>query len=221
MIFKEFQSNPFIQNDVFDGTLFIQIPIIIPEKVKTNLYYSLPLSTSDERSTSVTKKTQAAPTLRRIPQKFYNLNFLYAPNIPLNKDAMQIFWSSIKLNCFGVVKNLYDHKIGFPNYTLNLHNLVEFEKTVFKWIISSFYCAWIIIFDGHINSFHDHMIVEADLMNKLAHMTYYLKYFISMEFPEFCKVYLNTIKIIDNDYNFENNNISLTSYPAIKKAIII
>lgn len=51
-------------------------------------------------------------------------------------------------------------------------------------------------------------------------MTHFFEYFISIKFPEFCKIYLETISNVFNYYTLHHDNISLITYNGLKIVII-
>lgn len=217
-LLNEFQSNPIYQQNLTKGILLIEIPIVVPEKIKVYSYYFLPQIISNEPSTSPDEYNELFSTVR-IPLTLYNINFLNHTVITSSHSLMHTLRSSIYFNCFGNVNNLYRHIISRPYQMINLHNYVEFQKIVFKWIFASFYFAWVIVFDSFIlqNETVDYSNFDAILTD----MTFYLRYFISIEFPEFCKTYLNTIKNVFNYYTLYHNTVSLITYNVLKTVIAV
>lgn len=215
-IFNEFQSNEILNLDIFNSVLFLDVPIGGPEDSYNVSYYFLPRLSSSETHASSSERNNETSTVP-IPQLFYNPNVFNDTAL----SALHVFTTLIHFNCFGNVKDFFAHTSGLQNHTLSLYYLVDYEKTVFKLILCSFYIAWVVVYDCFIGSLinTETHISEAQFNSVLEYMTYYLREFLSMEFPGFCETYLSTVKSVFHYYGLESEVIRPTSHAVLKAAM--
>lgn len=206
---SEFGISELLNHNVVNSIFLLSIPIAVSEIVDVNESYEI----SSQLTLNQQFKDLTEEDIKiYIPIHFYNVDFLNSLDLSLNDEVLKIFSSSIHFNCHGHVKNVFTHHIGLPNYTLSLNYFVEFEKVLLKFILSSFYLAFISIYDGYLNALGD----DQDLLtSKLEIMTFYLEEFISIEYPGFCNVYVNSIKIICDYYRSDNSLNTLVAYSVI------
>lgn len=213
-----FLSGKTLNLDTFDSALFVKCPTGVTGKVADNdSCYELSHPTSNEQSRSLMNEASAI----RIPKKFYDMDFLVSPDLPMNNKVLPIFRFLVYFNCFGSVKNVFEHQLNLENYMLSLHYVVEFQKIVFKWIVASFYIAWIVVYKsfGFVDPSMNENYAQDDVDLVLAKMTYYLREFLSIGFPRFCGIYLSTVQIVYDYYGLEHNDVSPEAFSALEIAM--
>lgn len=209
-IYSEFLSNSVLNVDFYDSIFYLPIPIGVSKNSAENDddRYVLSRSTSKEELANTTGKDIKI----HVPLKFHTLDCLNGAEIPSRNHVLHDFRPLIYFNCHGNVRNVYEHQIRLGKNVLSMRYFVEFEKIVFKWILSSFYIAWINVFEDYTSALNSKRIDQHGYDLALEKMHFYLGEIIFIEFPEFCNVYLNAIKIVYTYYDVVSDADSAVAY---------
>lgn len=220
LIFNEFNLNTIVNDDIPIAIIFLYLPVDLSETTNNKTHYKLSKSTSNNFFTNLTTEVHVEITQVQIPLKFYDLSFLNETKLSLKNQDLQNLFSIIHFNTYGSINNLINHHIHLLNSTLSLFYLVEYERNLFKWILASFYYTWIALYDSYDVLNNTNYIDRITFITQQEIMTFHLRTFMSIKFPEFCKIYLNSVNIVYDYYDLEHKSASLAAHVALTMVMI-
>jgi len=195
-----------------DSILYItNIPTAMPIKTQElSNDTDIELSLNEQGQFSPEEKYKMMDTIQptiTVPSNFYDLSYLAESNIFKNEIT---FLSTIYFITF----NWYGQIIPFSSLDMSksiiisLYRLVDYQRLIFKWIISLFYTVWIVIFEHRditATEIDEEDVFIIEVGSSSSTMFNYLDQILSMKFDDPFETY-----IIGTIIAIYNNNLSKT-----------
>jgi len=219
--------NVFLKHRIKDSIMYINnIPIAITKKnnkvveLADKLEIKLSLNKQEQCPNDDNSMDICQLTIK-VPSDYYNLSLL-----------SKIFFKSqfiLLLDPKFITFNWYGHIISFTSLDvskgiISLNQLVEYQRLLFKWIISSFYIVWIVFFEHFaiIKPAMPNNEIVSELKDKSNKLYQYLNEMLLIEFDDpFEKSVIRTINVIYNvDDSVKTQYTTLNRFNVLKKFMV-
>lgn len=216
--------NVFLKHRIKDSIMYIiNIPIAMIKKnnkvleLTDELEIKLSLNKQEQCPKDDNSMDICQPTTK-IPSDYYDLKLL--SKIKFLQDQL-ILLSVPKFISF----NWYGQIISFKSLDvskgiISLYQLVEYQRLLFKWIISSFYTVWIVLFEHFVikpKKSHNVIMSEFKDVSVSDKLYRYLNEMLSIKFDDpFEKDIIRTISVIYNTYDSVKTHKTLSSFNVLK-----
>jgi len=189
------------KNRYLNYEYFIENTILHHDINKSLLLFNIPIEQDlEDEDFMILDNTEESRSIKYLSEEWYGLLFFVEKNQCTDFIQLILIMNNIHFNCNGYIKPITE-QIILSKITLSLNYLVEYASNFFKSIFSSMYFLLIIWYCDPMIFIANDKIILKSIKNELVQE---LTDFSSLEFPNFCKPYVDFIIFIrDNLENVE------------------
>jgi len=224
MYYQYYQNvNVFLKHRIKDSIMYIiNIPIAMVKKnnqvvglVADELNIKLSLN-KQEQCLQDDNSMDICQSTTNIPSDYYDLILLSRIKFFEDQLILSLVLKCITFNWYGQIISL--ESLDVSKGIISLYQIVEYQRLLFKWIISTFYTVWIVLFE--------HLVIEPAKSSNVTISEFedvsmklysYLNEMLSMEFDDPFEDYvIRTIRVIYNTYDSVKTHKTLSSFNVLK-----